>query len=273
MQISGRIRRMVSFASLNLASDRYPSLPTNTNAMDIVLCRNVLIYFTREHAARIVASLRESLTDDGWLLVSPSEASVAPFDGFDVITSDLSFIHRKARKAPPPVVRLPDLPPAPASLRAAAAWDCAPSATPPEAHERPPERDTAPIDVARELANRGRLEEALAWCNEAVKRDNLNPSLRFLRATVARELGQLSEAVTSLEQALYLDADFAMAHFALGTLAQRLGRYRQARRHLHASLDLLARMRPEDPVPEGSGVSAGKLADVIRTFERRGVLQ
>ena len=48
MQIAQRIRRMVTFSFLNLAEDVYPSLVNNTNAMDVVLCRNVLMYFTPE---------------------------------------------------------------------------------------------------------------------------------------------------------------------------------------------------------------------------------
>ena len=46
MQLAQRIRRMVTFSFLNLAEDVYPSLVNNTNAMDVVLCRNVLMYFT-----------------------------------------------------------------------------------------------------------------------------------------------------------------------------------------------------------------------------------
>ena len=35
----------MSYAYLNLAEDAYPSLATQTNAMDLILCRNVLMYF------------------------------------------------------------------------------------------------------------------------------------------------------------------------------------------------------------------------------------
>ena len=57
------------------------------------------------------------------------------------------------------------------------------------------------------------------------KGDVLNPTHRFLRAIVAQELGRLDEAKRSLEQALYLDQDFVMAHFALGNLTKRIGRH------------------------------------------------
>ena len=46
-QIKPDIARRVSFAYLNLAEDTYPSLITNTCAMDLILCRNVAIYLPR----------------------------------------------------------------------------------------------------------------------------------------------------------------------------------------------------------------------------------
>ena len=49
-QINRNIKDMVSFFYLNLARDTYPSLLNNTNGMDIIFCRNVLMYFTPELA-------------------------------------------------------------------------------------------------------------------------------------------------------------------------------------------------------------------------------
>jgi chemotaxis protein methyltransferase CheR len=43
-EILPEIRKMVTFAYLNLAQDTYPSPLNNTNAMDIIFCRNVLMW-------------------------------------------------------------------------------------------------------------------------------------------------------------------------------------------------------------------------------------
>ena len=58
---------------LNLAEDVFPSLETDTNAMDLIFCRNVLMYFTLAQARKVVGNLRRSLVEDGWLAVSASE--------------------------------------------------------------------------------------------------------------------------------------------------------------------------------------------------------
>ena len=49
-EIHPEIRKMVTFEYLNLAADVFPTPMNNTNAMDIIFCRNVLMYFTPERA-------------------------------------------------------------------------------------------------------------------------------------------------------------------------------------------------------------------------------
>jgi len=67
-EIQPRIRRRVTFSYLNLAEDAYPSLVNSTNAMDVILCRNVLMYFAQERARKVVDNLHRSLVDGGWLI-------------------------------------------------------------------------------------------------------------------------------------------------------------------------------------------------------------
>ena len=74
-----RYKRMVSFSYLNLVEDAYPSLATNTNAMDVIFCRNVLMYFSADQAKRVGAKLQSSLMKDGWLVTSPGETSRETF--------------------------------------------------------------------------------------------------------------------------------------------------------------------------------------------------
>ncbi len=70
------LRKSVSFFYHNLAEDVYPSLANNTNGMDIMLCRNVLMYFTEAGQRKVIGRLYRCLTDGGWLMVSPAEISL-----------------------------------------------------------------------------------------------------------------------------------------------------------------------------------------------------
>ena len=75
LELSPAIKRMVTFAPLNLAEDVYPSLSNNTNAIDIIFCRNVIMYFPEEIQQNVIQQFHHTLVDGGWLIVSPSEAS------------------------------------------------------------------------------------------------------------------------------------------------------------------------------------------------------
>ena len=75
-EIHSRFKEVVTFAYLNLAEDAFPNPVNNTNAMDVVFCRNVLMYFAPEHIRIIMERFGRVLLPDGWLVVSSSELSL-----------------------------------------------------------------------------------------------------------------------------------------------------------------------------------------------------
>ena len=73
-RIDPRIRKRATFTYLNLAEDVYPSLLNNTNAMDIIFCRNVLMYFSPKTAEKVICKFHRCLVEGGLLIVSPMES-------------------------------------------------------------------------------------------------------------------------------------------------------------------------------------------------------
>ncbi len=71
-RLAERVRAMVRFERHNImtAAD-YP-------VADLILCRNVLIYFTREEQARILARFAAALPEGGALVLGRAEALVGP---------------------------------------------------------------------------------------------------------------------------------------------------------------------------------------------------
>ncbi len=100
------IRRMVSFSHMNLVEDVYPSPVTGSGVMDLILCRNVLMYFTPPQIQKVIGKLRHALKDEGWLVVSPSEASPTSFLHFNEVHFPGAILFQKATakafKAPEP---------------------------------------------------------------------------------------------------------------------------------------------------------------------------
>lgn len=69
------VKAMVTFRYFNLAAEGDRSHFADVQEMDLILCRNVLMYFSPEHARKTMQRLYGCLAPDGWLMVSPSEAS------------------------------------------------------------------------------------------------------------------------------------------------------------------------------------------------------
>jgi len=278
-ELSAHIRRKVTFSYLNLADDVYPSLLNNTNAMDVIFCRNVLMYFTAAWATKVAKNLHRSLVEGGWLIVNPTETSAALFPLFTAVAFPGAVLYRKAQDNAPGVAATDYQPPA---LQAGLFPTKAVQLLAPEERQpEPPGQTTtmAPSDTrsqeqndceaqslnARDCANQGRLGEAIEWCGKAIAADKMNPARHYLLAAIQQEQGQLDAAAQSLNRALYLDSGFVLAHFALGNLRLSQGQRREAERHFTNALAAL-RTHPHDEVlPESEGLTAGRLVEIVRS--------
>src|SRR6185369_2626284 len=97
-EIIPTIRKMVRFSYLNLAEDGYPSLLNSTNAIDIIFCRNVMLYFEPALIEKMIVKFHNTLQDGGWLFVSPTEVSCRTFGGFTCKRFPGAFAYRKGDK-------------------------------------------------------------------------------------------------------------------------------------------------------------------------------
>lgn len=74
-QVLPRIQRMVRFSRHDLTSPKYAFPPDSIfGSFDLVLCRNVLIYFSQEMVGDIFERLHKSLASGGFLVLGESEA-------------------------------------------------------------------------------------------------------------------------------------------------------------------------------------------------------
>jgi chemotaxis protein methyltransferase CheR len=71
--ISPVVKDMVKFSHLNLADDVYPSVTNGTSALDIIFCRNVLMYFSYNGIKEVSEKFHKCLIVGGTLVTAPSE--------------------------------------------------------------------------------------------------------------------------------------------------------------------------------------------------------
>lgn len=80
--IKATIQKYVTISYLNLARNCFPLASTNTENIDVIFCRNVLMYFSPDKIKEVSARFRNSLTNDGWLITSQVELNDDYFGNF-----------------------------------------------------------------------------------------------------------------------------------------------------------------------------------------------
>lgn len=88
--VSDRVRSMVNFKKHNLLKDAYPV------DIDIIFCRNVLIYIKYEYAKKILLKFHQNINEDGYLLLGNFESLDMSFlTTFERIKKNKEFVYRK----------------------------------------------------------------------------------------------------------------------------------------------------------------------------------
>lgn len=314
-QLQPYIKRQVTFSYLNLAEDAYPALTNGTNAMDVIFCRNVLMYFSTLRAKQVIENLHRCLVDGGCLAVSSVEVSHNLFAGFDPVNFRDVRLYSKADayvksheheidSSPRTVAVVLPATEAEPSIDTTGTSDSLMEETVLPDPVTDTAADTArteagkyeqaaglyrqgcyaeaadklmtmmtevPDDIramelmARILANQGQLKEAAGWCEQAVSNNKLDASCYYLLATIRQECGQIDEAVTALNRALYLEPGLVLAHFALGNLARLQGNSADSNRHFANALASLDKYQSGDLLPESEGMIAQRLREIIET--------
>lgn len=286
--IKPKYREGVSFQYHNLVQHPVPSLLHHLFAFDVILCRNVTIYFHLDMIRRLLTRFHHCLVDGGWLLVGHAEPNQELFAAYRTVYESGAVLYQKGERTAAawsddrwptmsdtaavetpterPIVApwlarpltdgwlvCPPLPPSssqagPATLAAAPAIAGLGGAAPP-----------SELEAIRACANRGDLAETARLCEQQLTTDRLNPVIHFYLALVLDQSGQHEEAERSLRRAIYLDRSFTLAHYYLGLLLQKKGNISAAIRSFRNVLELLSRTAADHVFTDGDGIAATEL--------------
>ncbi len=104
--IHPRFKRWISFHVMNLVSSEFAAPWPDGTLFDLILCRNVMIYFTPEVNHHLIGRLHNSLAEDGWLVVGAAEHGLDSYQAFR--TSDVTKA-RIYQKSSEPQSRAPEV--------------------------------------------------------------------------------------------------------------------------------------------------------------------
>ena len=280
-QLDAAIRDSAQFATLNLVADGYPTDATGTTNQDIVLCRNVLIYFDMTSVALIATRLLDALAPDGWLLLGASDPPLSGLVPCEVVMTPAGVCYRRADRDPERAM--------PGRLATAVAsdwWNARPPAA--EVAMPPMPRDVPPIAIARasevviaaevtamatpaewiavirSLADKGQLREAEQQCVLALDAVRESTELHLLHATLLSAARQHREAAKAARRALYLDRRSVIGYLQLGDALAQLSEHVPASRAFQNVITELIGVEDSVKIPAADGISASRLRQIAQ---------
>ena len=272
-----RSRFPVRFGHHNLVREAVPR--PASGAWDLVLCRNVAIYFSREEARRVVETLAGALAPSGSLWI-------APCDAVDVRSSPLVWSHEGDQRylargdasrpsarpvpAPPRAVPAPPRGAAPAAawiddLRARLARGLIAGAA--EVIEQRlaahPDDGTAWVARAAIQLRDHHFEAALEALDRAARTHPRPEGLAYLRGTTLLKMGRPDAALVAFLEAVRDEPDDWASSWQAADLYRRQGRELLEEMMLRRTAELLDAESP--PIPP-----LGPAADVVNSVHRDG---
>jgi len=300
-QVVEQIRNLVKFEYANLVS---LNSDFQKETVDLLLCRNTLIYFSKTQADAVMNSLSLALRAKSWLILAPAEVSLAPPEHFELIRHCGAIVFRKRDVVSAQLEIPPKLPLAPAPVALT-------PRTKPRSRTKNQEKSSrnqissstlgepklqmakrlvlegrydeaasicialmkdsedknieAATIVAEWCSRRGNLSEALSLIDSAILREPLEVGLYFRKAMILHEKNDVAGAIEPLKQSLFLDPQFVLGEFTLSSYFAKLGNQRQASIHLRNTETLLSALPADSILPESDGMSAGQLLALVRS--------
>ena len=254
-EVDPRIREMVTFTRLNLAADRYPSDNPDATGLDLIFCKNVLMYFTRDAREAAARRLGRALAPNGFLAVSPAETSIELFHPLVSASFPGAVFYRKSSEtwassgeqsaAPQQLIGGPA---ASSTLDPPPIWYPAPTPGPFELRDdHPPVAAdvalAAPASESADAALPDHVDPATDTTAEPRTDDGPdNAVVRLMeRARAAADGGDLAAARVACAAALAADPLFLAAHLLMADIARETGDIGAAREALQRAIFLAPR--------------------------------
>jgi chemotaxis protein methyltransferase CheR len=303
-EILPEIKSMVVFNELNLADLNFPTVHNGTYQCDIIMCRNVLYYFSETKRYQILDKLCLSLADEGWLINSPSESYTRFLTDLQAYFFPGAICYRKIDPTTKPknveplidrfiVLKTNNKPnlaqfsetKAHLNLRDTELFtQRKKTEIPKQSHlsrvkkisSAPGRQSSAPEQQSSEVllrqaklaADGGKYTEAEQLCEKVIASDPINAAAYYLSGVIQAEQSRLEPAVELIQKALFLDPNMVLAHIALGNLFAQLNKADKARLHFRNAQKLLQQLN-EDMVFELSDMTAGELKTYLETIQTR----
>jgi chemotaxis protein methyltransferase CheR len=264
-------RGRVRFQRGNLLDLLGPTPPLELVDFDLILCRNVLIYFHPQQVAQMAGALVERLRPHGWLLVGHAEPNPEFGQFADAVSLPGTVAYRPLGTVgphlPPPMPWEPLPEPAAELVIPPPALSVLSAPLTPRAPATAPAADAPSADLADEVRRRadvGDFRGAELACSAALRIRPDDAVLHFYAGLIEQAQGRIGAAEDSLRRAVYLDSDFVLALYHLGLVRLARGRREAGRKAVAAAAQISGTLAADARLREGAGLTAGDLRELAR---------
>jgi chemotaxis protein methyltransferase CheR len=260
--VTPQIRDLVDVRLHNLVTDDVPFGP---GEVDLVVCRNVTIYFARETMRDLIGRFHTVLGAGGYLLVGHAETLWQVTDAFTLVTIGDAFAYRKDV----PVVAEPEaadetdhVEPERTPRRAVAVRSDWPDRSRPA---RPvddvpdPDQATALLEQAHRALGDTRYAEAARLAAAAAAASPFEVGAYLVEGRARATVGDHEGSLVALRKAVYLAPDAGHARFQLAAALARCGELAAAAREYRAAAEALPTTPESDLVDLLDGCDVAQL--------------
>jgi chemotaxis protein methyltransferase CheR len=298
-ELHERFRSMVSFHRVNLLKDPFPDPRANLSDMDLILCRNVFIYFARTAVTQVISKFTKTLHVGGYLITGHAELHDQKSSELAVKAFPESIVYRRENarngaskpgpserlaapvpsKAQTSVLQREGIPGKPVTVSqprtsaSSPANVCRTVMPQPVPHSSQAQSASADdlCSQARVYADAGQYESAIRSCQLALSKDALAEKPYYLLAQIAEVQGDIAAAKNFLKKILYVAPASVTAHLELAALYAKGHDLPRACKLLNLALELLKALPPDAVIEPFVNLPVAQLLpEVQRRMEQLG---
>lgn len=261
-QLNRDIKKIVKFQQINLVKDVFPRLDSELRNMDLIICRNVFIYFEAKAIAKVIHKIYHTLQPLGYLITGHTELAGQDLSSFNIQAFADSIVYQRPAENSGDALVQTQTQPKIESTNVHFPVETKKSVNPPTNSLNQStnlinslekiqqilavtvEQNLSQPNIANSKTEREAIEEAKAYWQQkqynlaleklqkAIANDASNCEAYQLVAQIYADMGKYEEARDYCQQALQIDSFIIYPYYLLAQIAEETGNISEAKRIL-----------------------------------------
>ncbi|MAE18593.1 hypothetical protein CMK12_06640 [Candidatus Poribacteria bacterium] len=277
-QLNRDVMDIVQFKQFNLKDTTY--LTPGVGKWDIILCCNVMIYFSRDQRRETVQKFSQTLSSDGYFFIGHAESLLGISSGLSLFDASISSIYQRKNCLLPPKIEKKlaggptnkkiqevNLAQSKFSLKASetvtflseSSFSASGTTVVEENSRTGKELVQTHFSEAEFAANRGDYQAAIDSYHKVIRIEPFNVSAHFFLGLALENTSDIDEAVKVYHRTIELDDTCILSHVKLARIYSFAGIQHSAVNEYRKAILKLKQIDPAEEIKYSGGFSAALL--------------